>query len=146
MKKVFILLTAAFVFSFVAAQTSYSQQEGDIGRDRGGRGQYVIYYSGQWVPATQIGGVWEPRSAQEFNTTAAQAQGAVVNLSKVNISTGQAVPSTWSGDKVKVYRRTLCGDYRYIGRVNADNLNVPGDDYVLVKKCNGQYYWMRIAQ
>jgi len=59
-----------------------------------------------------------------------------------------AVDSVCSDELIAVYRHTLCGDYRQIGWICAESLcgEIPGDDYILVKKCFHKYYWVQICE
>jgi hypothetical protein len=115
MKKILIILTAALAFALVAENVLAQGW-----RNRGG-----------------IGFLAAPEKAEN--------QGGRSGPSNTNPGTGVKPPGDLPGDTVKVYRRTPCGEYRHIGYVNADNLDVPGDDYVLVRRC-GHYYWMQIVQ
>ncbi|MDR2704247.1 MAG: hypothetical protein LBC02_00565, partial [Planctomycetaceae bacterium] len=71
-------------------------------------------------------------------------QNAKINL--VDDQQGQSGGLSVVGDKIEVYRQSLCGSYRFIGYICASKFdNIPGDDYVLVKKCSGKYYWLKVV-
>jgi len=115
MKKLLILLVAAFALSLVAES------------------------------AMAQGLFRERRSTQDWvvNPAPGQPGGAVAPVIAPNFGGS----SFTSEDKIAVYRRTFCGTYRQIGWIFADRLcSIPGDDYILVRRCFRTYYWVRICE
>ena len=116
MKKLLILLVAAFALSLVA--------ESAMAQNR------LVQRANERV-------AWFP------NPAPGQSGGAVAPVIAPNFGGS----SFTSEDKIAVYRRTFCGTYRQIGWIFADRLcSIPGDDYILVRRCFRTYYWVRICE
>ena len=117
MKKLLILLVVAFALSFVA-ESAMAQ--------------------GCWLFRQYR----NPNLANANYDVAFNAPGSTRGAVVAPSTSGDEV---CSGETIVVYRRTLCGDYREIGEICAEKIcgEIPGDDYILVRKRFNRYYWVQ---
>ena len=145
MKKILILLVAAFALA-LAVESAFAQ-----GRFQRRLNEVPVDAAVDSDDTSRLGSRIDRMRASlgrgEVADTAVDSEpqrrlGNRIDRMRANFGRG-GVPSD---NTIEVFRPALCGDYRSIGFVCADNFEAPGDDYILVRNYLGRYYWQQVCE